>query len=222
VDPPRPGSICPRCGTARVGSFRYCRACQFDFEKEVRSAPITIPEQAPAAFFTFEPATEPPPASPTSTTQRSALVRESGSAADAVSAQPSSGRRRPSWLVLAGIGGVLAVLIAAGGIALWSRIAPRSPAAPSAAPVPAHLTGFFVRWDPVDEHQGFAQILVTNGGGLAGQAHCMVRVSDGSGHDGSVVLAGDPVPPRSTISRRISITLAAGGQAITHGTVTDC
>ncbi len=55
------GEFCPRCGTARVGQFRYCRACQFDFDalppssvapiaqsfsERYRSAPV--PPQAPA------------------------------------------------------------------------------------------------------------------------------------------------------------------------------
>lgn len=27
-------AFCPRCGTQRLGSFRYCRSCQFDFNGE--------------------------------------------------------------------------------------------------------------------------------------------------------------------------------------------
>jgi len=30
---------CPRCGTPRVGSFRYCRSCQFDFDSAEPVAP---------------------------------------------------------------------------------------------------------------------------------------------------------------------------------------
>jgi hypothetical protein len=29
------GESCPTCGTIRVGSFRYCLSCQFDFEMDV-------------------------------------------------------------------------------------------------------------------------------------------------------------------------------------------
>jgi len=32
--PPRMGtSFCPRCGTQRVGAYRFCRSCQFDFDE---------------------------------------------------------------------------------------------------------------------------------------------------------------------------------------------
>ena len=34
--------LCPRCGTQRIGSFRWCRECQFDFEAPP-SAPIDPP-----------------------------------------------------------------------------------------------------------------------------------------------------------------------------------
>jgi len=42
--------FCPRCGTARVGSFRYCRSCGFDFDAEGSSAPdATAPPTGKAA-----------------------------------------------------------------------------------------------------------------------------------------------------------------------------
>jgi hypothetical protein len=30
--PPPAATFCPRCGTARAGSFRYCRSCGLDFD----------------------------------------------------------------------------------------------------------------------------------------------------------------------------------------------
>lgn len=41
--------FCPSCGTARVGSFRFCRSCAFDFDT------LTAPAAA-------QPAVGPPPA----------------------------------------------------------------------------------------------------------------------------------------------------------------
>jgi hypothetical protein len=40
--------FCPRCGTPRVGSFRFCRSCGLDFDAvaepaSVTTAPITEP-----------------------------------------------------------------------------------------------------------------------------------------------------------------------------------
>lgn len=36
------GEFCPRCGAARIGAFRYCRACQYDFE--AAAAPDIAPQ----------------------------------------------------------------------------------------------------------------------------------------------------------------------------------
>jgi hypothetical protein len=41
---------CPRCGTLRVGSFRYCRACGMDFEPARPTEPdLTVSTPAPSA-----------------------------------------------------------------------------------------------------------------------------------------------------------------------------
>ena len=48
---------CPNCGTARVGSFRYCRSCGLDYDAEVPKAPTPapavltpVPEAAPVVL----------------------------------------------------------------------------------------------------------------------------------------------------------------------------
>ena len=48
---------CPVCGTARVGSFRYCRSCGLDYDSGVPNVPTPapviqdpVPEQAPVGL----------------------------------------------------------------------------------------------------------------------------------------------------------------------------
>ena len=123
--------FCPQCGTARLGQFRFCRTCQFDFDSErdieaasAALAPAAMGDPAPsdtsptAAWSSFSapsaaPASPMPPAMPTETV---------------VAARPSSrmsGRRVAVVAVVA--------LIAIGGIgsALGS---PSGTAAPSPRP----------------------------------------------------------------------------------------
>ena len=42
---PGQSRLCPRCGTRRIGNFRWCRSCQFDFD-----APTTPPEAVQRPF----------------------------------------------------------------------------------------------------------------------------------------------------------------------------
>lgn len=37
-------TFCPNCGTLRLGSFRFCRSCQFDFD----TVPVTQPHGPPS------------------------------------------------------------------------------------------------------------------------------------------------------------------------------
>jgi micrococcal nuclease len=37
---------CPRCGTERLGAFRFCRACRFDFDSPAELAPTHSPTEA--------------------------------------------------------------------------------------------------------------------------------------------------------------------------------
>ena len=40
--------FCPQCGTARVGAFRYCRECRFDFDASAAGVPAPPPPAIPA------------------------------------------------------------------------------------------------------------------------------------------------------------------------------
>lgn len=46
-------TFCPRCGTARIGSFRYCRSCRLDFD-----------ELPPESAMGSQPGWSPSPAAP--------------------------------------------------------------------------------------------------------------------------------------------------------------
>jgi hypothetical protein len=40
--------FCPKCGTPRVGAFRYCQGCRYDFdEAPVSAPPSAVPAAAP-------------------------------------------------------------------------------------------------------------------------------------------------------------------------------
>ena len=36
-------ALCPNCGTARTGSFRFCRSCGLDFDAAAPSTPGSVP-----------------------------------------------------------------------------------------------------------------------------------------------------------------------------------
>jgi hypothetical protein len=40
-------AYCPRCGSERLGSLRFCRKCQFDFDSAIGRS--TIPAETPSA-----------------------------------------------------------------------------------------------------------------------------------------------------------------------------
>src|SRR3954451_16748738 len=39
--------FCPQCGAARLGAFRFCRQCRFDFESSAASATSAAPVLPP-------------------------------------------------------------------------------------------------------------------------------------------------------------------------------
>ncbi len=61
--------FCPRCGTARLGAFRFCRHCRFDFEAPDAGAATVSSFPSPSGV---EPAT--PPRAPISVVGRSRLT----------------------------------------------------------------------------------------------------------------------------------------------------
>jgi hypothetical protein len=116
---------------------------------------------------------------------------------------------------------VLAVL----GIA-WYIGQSNSAGAPGAAdtPPPAakHLTGTFIRWEPVDDAHGYAYFSVTNNGTTTETATCTVKVSNDFGNFGFDYLVGETVGPGDTISGRIPLSVGEGSYSVNHGEVTDC
>ncbi len=54
-------AFCPSCGTRRLGSFRFCRSCGFDFDMSASHAPGG-PPLATAAGATGPTSAPPPPA----------------------------------------------------------------------------------------------------------------------------------------------------------------
>ena len=86
-------TFCPTCGTRRVGAFRYCRSCQFDFDSPdvapaigvAIAAPPTLERVAPPVAPTAATAT---PTAPTSSTETAASA-ETGSGAVSTAATSS-------------------------------------------------------------------------------------------------------------------------------------
>ena len=56
--------FCPRCGTQRLETFRYCRGCQFDFEGIGSDAPSNTRPSAPVPQATANPIVESDRATP--------------------------------------------------------------------------------------------------------------------------------------------------------------
>ena len=64
---------------------------------------------------------------------------------------------------------------------------------PAAAPEVSHLTGEFVRWEPVDEQNGYAHFSITNTGSATEVATCTISVSNDFGNFGFDSLVGEEV-----------------------------
>ena len=91
-----------------------------------------------------------------------------------------------------------------------------------AAEETSHLTGEFIRWEPVDDARGYAYFSITNHGTSAEVAECTIEVSNDFGNFGFDILVGENVPAGETISGRIPIDVSEGSFLINHGEVTDC
>jgi hypothetical protein len=157
-----PNEICSRCGVRRIGSFRYCRSCAFDYEAPppppilaptiiaagpslpVAAAPVAGTSQAAAA-----PAAVPPAAPPAAAaTPAVALAPEPAPQVDAspgvaagsdrtVTRLPTATRARAVLSVMAiGLAGVLVVGALASRI---GTVAPSAAAGVTDAPVPTPL-----------------------------------------------------------------------------------
>jgi hypothetical protein len=57
-------SFCPRCGTKRVGNFRFCRSCGFDFDRDEQERDSTQESPTASPVVTASPVQPPPPVVP--------------------------------------------------------------------------------------------------------------------------------------------------------------
>jgi hypothetical protein len=118
--------FCPRCGTARTGSFRFCRSCGLDLEAPGGAGPAGPPsEEPPVAPRVQLPApstTAAPPSASPSYSEKYAGTPYGQPVAPVTPGQPAQwvppGKsNRGRWLVVAGV----AVLVFVGIAALAGR-----------------------------------------------------------------------------------------------------
>jgi hypothetical protein len=172
------------------------------------------PDQAPAVLAalsdvrslpvaTGEPAAVPPPLG-----------------APAVALAPAKSGTNPLVGCLALVAVVVVAYLAVGrGNSGGSDSATPPPAAPAAV---SHLTGTFLRWEPVDEQNGYAYFSITNTGTSTETATCTISVENDFGDFGFDILVGEPVGPGETISGNIPISVGEGSFLINKGEVTNC
>jgi hypothetical protein len=143
------GRLCPRCGTPRVGNFRWCRSCQFDFDAD-RVARPTVASTPPAPSLEPAPRPEPafalPIAEPTRSAPPAPLAPAPGPSAPApvaapvatpapAFARPAAWSRVPPRIRLPlTVAGVVAVVLAIALLLIPSRSSsPAAIATPSAS-----------------------------------------------------------------------------------------
>ncbi|MDO8484283.1 MAG: hypothetical protein Q7S35_04995 [Candidatus Limnocylindrales bacterium] len=179
------------------------------------------PEQAPAVVAALRdiktrPITANQPASGSPTTG----LPTSAAPASVNSTAPVGANRSNALGCLALIAlVVVAWAIFGGGNSGNSVSATVAPAAPVEV---SHLTGSFVRWEPVDEANGYAYFTVTNSGTTTETATCTVRVENDFGNFGFDILVGEPVGPGETISGRLPLSVGEGSFLINQGEVNNC
>jgi len=87
-------TFCPTCGTRRVGAFRYCRSCQFDFDSLDVEPAIAAPIAPPASFEMVAPPAAPAAvtAMPRATTSSTEVAASAETGSGAVSTSTTSSR----------------------------------------------------------------------------------------------------------------------------------
>jgi hypothetical protein len=196
--------FCPQCGKPRTGSFRFCRSCGFDFDSTPSAAPA-VPDGVPEPTATASTASQQPQA-----------------AAPQVQPAQSSGRSVANVLgVLFVVAFLVWLLFLRGGGGGAGETDDRNDPEPTAEP-PSNITGEFLRWEPVDEANGYAYFSITNHGPTDDVAECSVSVSNDFGDFGFDILAGEPVKTGETIEGRMAIDVGEGSFLINEGEVTDC
>jgi hypothetical protein len=85
-----------------------------------------------------------------------------------------------------------------------------------------HLSGTFIRWEPVDSARGYAYFSVTNNGASEAVAKCMVMVFDEYGNFDFDYLGGQKVRSGATIYGKVELDVGEGSTLPHSGDVTDC
>ncbi len=147
----RAGSMtefCPQCGTKRVGAFRYCRNCQFDFDSVAWEPPQGRQGSAPSPSI---PSDSPQPASPPPVKSASSPGSSWSTAPIGLPAPPKAGQprrlaiwwrtrsHRMQWAIPIGI--VLVGLAVTGGAAWMVEQPPRTTPATGVAQGPSRSAG---------------------------------------------------------------------------------
>jgi hypothetical protein len=163
------GGFCPRCGTPRVGAFRFCTKCQYDFDAppEAQAEPLAMapvpppPAQAtPAASFSEQYAGTP----------YGRPFDQTPSALAPVSSVSDAPKRR-NWLIL-GVIGVIGVLVVAAAIGVV--IAAGSPSSGTVQPgnqPPAGTIWFGSSFDPTTFAISGRTSSISVGSPISGVAH---------------------------------------------------
>lgn len=144
------GEFCPRCGQERVGNFRFCRSCGFDFESAPESQPPDRREGAPPGPV-LPPA--PPPVARSFSEQYASTPFGAPATGPTAPAPPPAKRAGSRGPLVIAAGLVLVAAVAA--IALGSRVGSGagqspSPGASSAFnPTPVPSETIFVTEAPV-------------------------------------------------------------------------
>jgi hypothetical protein len=196
--------FCPNCGTARSGSFRFCRSCGLDFD-----AAVAPPSAASAP---------PPPTDPGSGWVSPAPPADPGPGWVTPAASPRKGRGCTPWLLAFAVLVVVA-LVYSSYRGTSGGDTPGKTDPPAAA---KQLVGTFLRWEPVDESNGYAYFSIKNNGSSSAVAECTVRVSNDFGNFGFDFLVGETVAAGKTVTGKMAISVGEGSALINEGVVEDC
>jgi hypothetical protein len=96
-------------------------------------------------------------------------------------------------------------------------------ATPAVTAAPAkRLVGRFIRWEAVDEKNGYAYFSGTNNRSEKATAECTVSVKNDIGNFGFDIMVGEDVAAGETISGKMALSVGQGSFLINEGEVTNC
>ena len=83
--------VCPTCGTPRMGSFRFCRSCGFDYDASVSVPPAAMPGVLAPAPVAGPAAPPDPPSALSTPPQATGAIGAQTPAPGAIGTQPPAG-----------------------------------------------------------------------------------------------------------------------------------